>query len=72
MPASGLPWPKVLESISVFIDGVAAPLAYVGPTQINAQVPSSTNPGQATVTVVAGGHVLPPIELTVGGGAHIK
>ena len=41
------------------------PLAYVSPTQINAQIPSETQPGQATVTVVAGDRVLPPIELTV-------
>jgi hypothetical protein len=72
VPASGLPWPKVLEDTSVFINGVAVPLAYVSPTQINAQVPYGTEPGQATVTVVAGGRVLPPVELTVGGGVHIK
>jgi len=72
MPASGLPWPKVLEDTSVFINGVAAPLLYVSPTQINAQCPYGTEPGQATVTVVAGGRVLPPIELTVGSGVPIK
>ncbi len=71
-PAASSPWPKVLENTSVFINGVAAPLAYVSPTQINAQVPYDTEPGQATVTVVAGDRVVPPIELTVGSGAHIK
>jgi hypothetical protein len=70
MPASGLPWPKVLEGASVFINGVAAPLAYVSPTQIDAQVPYGTDPGQATVTVVAGDRILPPIGLTVSPGAH--
>jgi hypothetical protein len=72
MPASGLPWPKVLEDTSVFLNGVAVPLAFVSPTQINAQVPYGTEPGQATITVVAGGRILPPIELTVSAGAHIK
>jgi hypothetical protein len=72
VPASGLPWPQVLEDTSVFVNGVAAPLAYVSPTQINAQVPYDTEPGQAIVTVVAGGRVLPPIELTVGIGVHVK
>ncbi len=66
--ASSSPWPKVLELTSVFINGVAVPLAYVSPTQINAQVPSETKPGQATVTVVVGDRVLPPIELTVRNG----
>jgi len=70
--ATGLPWPKVLESTSVFINGAAAPLAYVSPTQINAQVPFDTLPGQATLTVVAGDRVLAPVELTVKNAAHIK
>jgi hypothetical protein len=72
MPASGAPWPKVLEETLVFINGVAAPLAFVSPTQINAQVPYGTEPGQATITVVAGGRVVPPIELTVSAAAHVK
>ena len=66
--ASTSPWPKVLETTSVFINGIAAQLAYVSPTQINAQVPSDTKPGQATVTVVVGDRVLPPIELTIRNG----
>jgi outer membrane protein assembly factor BamB len=70
--ASTTPWPEVLENTSVFIDGVAVPLGYVSPTQINAQVPLRTALGNATVTVVAGSRVLPPVELTVRGAAHIK
>jgi uncharacterized protein (TIGR03437 family) len=58
-------WPNVLEGSTVFVNGVAAPLAYVSPTQINAQIPYETNAGQATVNVVSGDRVLPPIELTV-------
>jgi hypothetical protein len=65
--ASRSPWPKILESTSVFINGVAAPLAYVSPTQINAQVPFDTEPGQASITVVVGDRVLPPAEMTVSG-----
>jgi uncharacterized protein (TIGR03437 family) len=67
-PAAALasaPWPKGLQGCSVFINGFAAPLAYVSPTQINAQVPYDTAAGQATVVVVAGDRVLPPIEATV-------
>jgi uncharacterized protein (TIGR03437 family) len=63
--AARSPWPKILEFTSVFINGVAAPLEYVSPTQINAQVPSGTESGQAMVTVVVGDRVLPPVEITV-------
>jgi uncharacterized protein (TIGR03437 family) len=58
--ASGAPWPKVLSGTSVFVNGVPAPLGYVSPGQINAQIPDETNAGSATITVVASGHVLPP------------
>jgi hypothetical protein len=63
--AARSPWPKVLEFTSVFINGVAAPLEYVSATQINAQVPDAAESGPATVTVVVGGRVLPPVEMTV-------
>jgi uncharacterized protein (TIGR03437 family) len=59
------PWPKILRGVSVFVNGMVAPLAYVSPTQINAQIPYETAIGSATVNVVAGEHVLPPIALTV-------
>ena len=70
--ASSSVWPQVLEDTSVFIDGIAAPLAYVSPTQINAQVPYNTTPGKASVNVVAAGRVLLPIELTVGNPGRLK
>jgi len=63
--AASAPWPRVLGGSSVFINGVAAPLAYVSVAQINAQIPYETQSGPATVNVVPGGHVLPPIEVTV-------
>jgi uncharacterized protein (TIGR03437 family) len=63
--AASAPWPQVLEGSSVFINGVAAPLAYVSPTQINLQIPYATQSGPATVNVVAGGRVLAPIVVTV-------
>jgi hypothetical protein len=70
--ASGASWPKVLEGVSVFINGTAAPVGYVSPGQINAQVPAGTTPGQAMVTVVTSGTVLAPVELTVRGTGHVK
>ena len=74
--ASSSPWPMVLENTSVFVNGTAAPLAYVSPTQINAQIPNDTKPGQATVTVVSGGRVFPPVQISIksalAGGAGVN
>ena len=64
--------PKVLEGTSVFINGIAVPLSYVSPTQINLQIPYGTSPGQATMTVASGGRVLPPFELTVSRPGRLK
>jgi uncharacterized protein (TIGR03437 family) len=50
---------------SVFINGLAAPIAYAGPTQINALVPAETAVGPAVVNVVTGEHVLPPQGLLI-------
>src|SRR5580698_2893210 len=65
MLASRIPWPRLLAGTSVFVNGTAVPLAYVSPSQINAQIPYETPPGEATITVVAGGHVLPPKIVTI-------
>lgn len=51
--ADGLPLPVSLEdpAVQVLINGVAAPLFFVSPTQINAQVPWETEPGWGEVIV---------------------
>lgn len=41
--ASTQPLPTTLAGVQVFIDGVAAPLFFASPTQINFQVPRGTN-----------------------------
>jgi len=46
-----IPLPTSFSGTSVTINGVAAPLLYVGPSQINAQVPPGTALGPATVVV---------------------
>src|ERR1017187_7356480 len=43
--------PTVLASTSVEVNGVAAQLVYVSPTQINLVVPSGTASGSATVLI---------------------
>ncbi|MGA2134841.1 MAG: glycoside hydrolase family 30 beta sandwich domain-containing protein [Bryobacteraceae bacterium] len=50
-----LPLPATMAATSVQINGVTAPLLYVSPTQINAQVPWEAAPGSATLTVTHAG-----------------
>ncbi len=50
------PLATTLGSVQVLVNGVAAPLFYVGPLQVNFQIPYSLASGQtATVQVVSGG-----------------
>jgi len=48
--ASAVPLPKSLGNASVSVNGVAAPLFYVGPAQVNLQVPQELS-GQALATI---------------------
>jgi uncharacterized protein (TIGR03437 family) len=52
--ASGMPLPLTLLDTSVTVNGVPAPLYFVSPSQINAQLPFETQPGSAVVDVVSG------------------
>jgi uncharacterized protein (TIGR03437 family) len=49
--SSGLPLPRTLGDVQVFVAGVAAPLLYVSPSQINFQVPSATPLGNQEIQV---------------------
>lgn len=53
-PAPSSPLPTSLGQTSVTFNGVAAPLFYVSPGQINAQVPFSISPGNVTLEVSRG------------------
>jgi uncharacterized protein (TIGR03437 family) len=53
--AATAPLPTTLGGATVSVNGKAAPLIYVGPGQINFQVPWETAVGNATVTVTANG-----------------
>jgi uncharacterized protein (TIGR03437 family) len=47
-----LPLPTVLDNVSVAVNGVAAPLYYISPTQLNVQIPYETpSSGKATLVV---------------------
>ncbi len=50
-----LPLPATMAAASVQIGGLTAPLTYVSPLQINAQVPWEATPGSATLTVTHAG-----------------
>jgi uncharacterized protein (TIGR03437 family) len=63
--AAGSPWPVSLGGTSVTINGVAVPLVYVSPTQINAQVPFEIPVGAVPVEVTAGGISSASVPMTV-------
>jgi len=52
--ATMLPLPDTLGTTSVTVNGESAPLFYVAPGQINAQIPTDIKPGPATVIVTNG------------------
>ncbi len=49
--ASSVPLPTSLGGTSVLVNGVAAPLFYVGPQQINIQLPNGVPVGSASIQV---------------------
>jgi adhesin/invasin len=63
--AASAPWATSWNGISVKINGIAAPLGYVSPTQINAQVPFEIGPGTAQLTIASNGTTAGPVALTI-------
>jgi uncharacterized protein (TIGR03437 family) len=63
--ASGTPLPRQLEGVTVLINGAAVPLFYVGPWQINAQIPFDTPVGTATLAVEVEGRRSATVPLAV-------
>ena len=61
--------PVILGNVQVLINGIPAPLLYIGPTQIVAQVPNSTLIGAASVIVLHDGAVSPAASVNVQQGA---
>jgi uncharacterized protein (TIGR03437 family) len=58
--------PTRLAGAEVRIGSANAPLLYVSPRQVNAQVPFDTPPGTQTVTMTTGGGVSAGVNITVG------
>jgi uncharacterized protein (TIGR03437 family) len=67
--ATETPFPTTLNGTSVLIDGVAAPLAFVSPGQVNAQVPFEAPLRQMNVVVegTGGKSVAVAIDVTATG-----
>ncbi|MCC6364859.1 MAG: S8 family serine peptidase [Bryobacterales bacterium] len=49
--AGAVPLPQYLAGFEATVNGVAAPLYYVSPGQVNVQIPYETQPGQATLVI---------------------
>lgn len=63
--ADSVPLSTSLSDASVTINGVAAPLSYASPGQINAQVPWEVQPGSAAVVVSRPNGVSPTVTIQV-------
>ena len=63
----GAPLPVTLEdpAVEVLIDGVAAPIFFVSPTQVNVLIPWEVEPGWADVVVRRGGLESSPMPVLV-------
>jgi uncharacterized protein (TIGR03437 family) len=67
--ATAVPLPTSLGGDSVTVNGLAIPLFYVSPGQINGQVPYETAVGEAVVVVTTGGVATPGIAMNVSATA---
>jgi uncharacterized protein (TIGR03437 family) len=50
--ANSLPLPRSLQGVTVYVNGVAAPLFFTSGNQINYQMPYSTTPGVASIVIL--------------------
>ena len=64
-PVGSIPLPMTLGGAAVTVNGIAAPLFYAGPLQINFQVPDETRVGTASVVVSVGGSSSAPFSVSV-------
>ncbi len=64
--ASSVPLPNTLANTRVEIDGQTAPLFFVSPGQVNAQVPAEISPSSVSLQVRNGTQVTPAVEITLG------
>jgi uncharacterized protein (TIGR03437 family) len=68
--APGLPLPLTLAGVSATVNGVAAPLYYVSPAQIDLQIPYETGAGTAVLAINNNGQIATfafPVAVTAPG-----
>jgi uncharacterized protein (TIGR03437 family) len=63
--AAAMPLPLSLSDVSVTVNGTEAPLTFVSPRQINAQMPASISTGPAAVVVRVSGAVSAAAAVTI-------
>jgi uncharacterized protein (TIGR03437 family) len=63
--SASAPLPTSLAGVSVSVNGKNAPLLYVTSTQVNFQVPWKTDPGLASVAIIANGVVSNAVTVPV-------
>ena len=57
--------PTLLDGVSVTINGIPAPLTYISPTQINAQVPFEVGSGPAKLELIKNGVPGQPVPISI-------
>ena len=62
--ATTVPLPLSLAGVNVSVNGIAAPLWYVSPQQINFEMPAEVATGTAAVTVITGAAASTPLSFT--------
>jgi uncharacterized protein (TIGR03437 family) len=63
--SSKIPLPTTLNTVSVLVNGISAPLFFVNQTQANFQVPFETTLGTASVMVQVGTTLSTPVQMIV-------
>jgi uncharacterized protein (TIGR03437 family) len=67
--ATSTPLPLSIADVSVTINGITAPLLFVSPAQINAQVPYEVAPGKASLVVRVQGISSTPLTISLKAAA---
>ena len=55
---AAIPFPRMLANVQVTVNGIAAPIYYVNPTQISAIVPYAVTGSVATVVAIVNGDLI--------------
>lgn len=63
--ATTTPLPTSLAGTTVYVNGIAAPLIFVSPGQINFEIPPGTLPGTARLVVIASDGTVSQSQITV-------